>query len=94
MTSRLKVMAFVWITGYTRLLGGMHMPESEAKKRARARDRHNNVVQIVISLRRSTDADIIEWMDDKVGKAEYIRSLIREDMKANGKVFGDEQDGV
>ena len=70
------------------------MPESEARKRAHAKDKRENVVQLVVQLRKTTDSDIIEWLADKSNKAVYIKSLIREDMKANGKVFGDEQDGV
>ena len=87
-------MAFVWITGYTRLLGGMHMAKTDAQRRAHVNDIKNNVVQVVVRLRKRGDSDIIQWLESRENKTGYIKSLIREDMKANGKVFGDEQDGV
>lgn len=34
------------------------------------------------------DRDIIEWLDGMTGKAEYIRTLIREDMKRKGEIDG------
>ena len=72
----------------------MHMAKTDAQRRAHVNDIKNNVVQVVVRLRKRGDSDIIQWLESRENKTGYIKSLIREDMKANGKVFGDEQDGV
>lgn len=70
------------------------MAKTDAQRRAHVNDIKNNVVQVVVRLRKRGDSDIIQWLESRENKTGYIKSLIREDMKANGKVFGDEQDGV
>ena len=42
----------------------------------------DNTVQVNVRLSKKYDADILEWLShlDGVGKATYIKKLIREDM--------------
>lgn len=43
----------------------------------------NNLVRIPLNLNRSTDGDIISWMDKQSNKQGYIKQLIRNDIRAN-----------
>lgn len=54
---------------------------TEAQKRAIARYNRTHVIQIVLKLNRTTDADIIARLDTMDSKQGYIKRLIREDMK-------------
>lgn len=42
----------------------------------------NNLVRIPLNLNRSTDEDIISWMDKLNNKQGYIKELIRKDMES------------
>ena len=48
----------------------------------------DNTVQVNVRLSKKYDADILEWLSrlDGVGKATYIKKLIREDMAKNAKM--------
>ena len=59
---------------------------TEAQKRAHAKDTRENVVDLRIQLRKSTDSDIIGWMGQQDNKAQYVKALIRADMKEQGVV--------
>ena len=48
----------------------------------------DNTVQVNVRLSKKYDADILGWLSrlDGVGKATYIKKLIREDMAKNAKM--------
>lgn len=48
---------------------------------AQARWDKENVRRVVLKLVRTTDADILEWMESKENMQGYLKNLIREDMK-------------
>ena len=54
---------------------------TEAQRRAVEKYNRTHVIQIVLKLNRTTDADIIERLDTMDSKQGYIKRLIREDMK-------------
>ena len=45
-----------------------------------------NTTQVNVRLSKKYDADIINWLNSlgDIGKATYIKKLIREDMERNG----------
>ena len=45
-----------------------------------------SIKQIPLRLNKSTDADIIEWLDGKSSVNGYIKALIRQDIKTAGNV--------
>ena len=58
------------------------MPVSEAQKRAKAKyDR--KTTQYVFRFRNEADADVIERLNGIVGKTEYVRNLIRKDVRGD-----------
>lgn len=48
---------------------------------AQARWDRENIRRVVLKLVRTTDADILEWMESKENMQGYLKNLIREDMK-------------
>ena len=57
---------------------------SEAQKRANARSDKKNTVGKYLKLIKSTDADIISWLDSNQEPFNsYIKRIIREDIKKN-----------
>lgn len=44
-----------------------------------------NVVRIQMKLTKSTDADILDKLDNVDNKQGYIKNLIREDIKKSGR---------
>lgn len=52
-----------------------------------ANKRYNakNVVNVTVSLNRSTEPDLVEWMARQENRSGYIKRLIREDMERNRK---------
>ena len=48
---------------------------------AQARWDKENIRRVVLKLVRTTDADILEWMESKENMQGYLKNLIREDMK-------------
>ena len=54
---------------------------SEAQKRAKKRYDRLRTKQYVMRLRIGADADVIEKLDSVPSKTEYIRSLVRQDIK-------------
>ena len=54
---------------------------TEAQRRAVEKYNRTHVIQIVLKLNRTTDADIIARLDTMDSKQGYIKRLIREDMK-------------
>lgn len=58
---------------------------SEAQKRAKKRYDTLRTTQIVMRLRVNQDADVIEKLRSVPSKVEYIRSLVRRDIKDGQK---------
>lgn len=61
---------------------------TEAQKRAKAKWRKENEVQLNISLYRTSDADVIDWLNEvkkRTTNKDYVLRLIREDMAKNSK---------
>lgn len=56
---------------------------SEAQKRASAKYQKNNVKQVAISFYPG-DMELYEWVKSQPRISEYMRNLIREDMRRNG----------
>ena len=54
--------------------------ETEAQRRAKAKDKAKNVYKPTIEFRRTTDADIIAKLESVPNKAQYIKALIRADI--------------
>lgn len=54
---------------------------SEAQKRAKKKYDTLRTTQIVMRLRLNQDADVIEKLRSVPSKVEYIRSLVRQDIK-------------
>jgi len=48
---------------------------------AQARWDKTNIRRVVLKLVRTTDADILEWIESKDNMQGYLKGLIREDMK-------------
>lgn len=59
------------------------MPVSEAQKRAKKRYDMLRTKQYVMRLRIGADADVIEKLDSVPSKTEFIRELIRRDIREN-----------
>ena len=53
---------------------------TEAQKQAALKYQAKQIKQIPLRLNKTTDADIIEWLDGIYGVNGYIKELIREDM--------------
>lgn len=60
----------------------VRMPVSEAQKRAKAKY-DKSTRQTVFRWRLKADADIIERLDSVAEKTEYVRGLIRRDIREN-----------
>lgn len=58
---------------------------SEAQKRAKRKYDTLRTTQIVMRLRVNQDADVIEKLRSVPSKVEYIRSLVRRDIKDGQK---------
>lgn len=56
--------------------------ETPAQRKATLAYRKKAVTQLNVALY-PADADIVEWLAGKRNKAEYIRELIRKDIKSN-----------
>ena len=56
---------------------------TEARKQANAKYDAGHTRQIRLKLNISTDADILEALDNVDNKQGYIKALIREDLKRN-----------
>lgn len=56
---------------------------TEAQKRAKKRYDSLRTKQYVMRLRIGADADVIEKLDSVPSKTEYIRSLVRQDIKCS-----------
>ena len=56
------------------------MPVSEAQKRATAKWQKENTVIITVRLQKSTDKDILNYLQDKA-KATTIKAALREYME-------------
>lgn len=54
---------------------------TEAKLRADYRDKAKNTIQIRLELRKTTESDIIGKLESVPNKSQYIKGLIREDIK-------------
>lgn len=54
--------------------------ESDAQRKANLAYRKKSTKQLNITLY-PADQDIVDWLDGIANKAEYVRNLIREDMK-------------
>ena len=57
------------------------MPVSESQKRAKKKYDTLRTKQIVMRLRLNQDADVIEKLRSVPSKTEYIRSLVRRDIR-------------
>ena len=55
---------------------------SQAQREASARYDADNTKAVKLKLNIKTDADILAWLSKQPNKQGYIKSLIREDMKA------------
>lgn len=58
---------------------------SEAKKAAKARYDAKTAKHISLKLNKNTDADMIEFLEKQEKIQTYLKRLIREDMKREGK---------
>ena len=56
------------------------MTASKAQLRAQAKYDKDNTVQVKLKLNKTTDKDIIDWLDKGNNKQGYIKYLIRADM--------------
>lgn len=54
---------------------------TEAQKRAKKKYDTLRTTQIVMRLRLNQDADVIQRLDEVPNKTEYVRSLVRQDIK-------------
>lgn len=54
---------------------------SEAKKKADEKWKKANLRQIKFSFNRTGDKDVLDKLDSVENKTEYVRELIREDIK-------------
>ena len=61
------------------------MPYDEAHKQATLRYQAKSIKQIPLRLNRSTDSDIIGWLDKQDSVNGYLKELIREDMRKCGE---------
>lgn len=62
------------------------MPLTEAQKRAKAKWRRENEAQLNISLYKTSDADVMERLDEiaaTMTKKDYVLKLIRDDIARN-----------
>lgn len=57
------------------------MPTSKAQLEAIKRSKKKTQKNYLIVFHRTNDADIIERLDAQVSKTDYIRQLIRKDIK-------------
>lgn len=64
--------------------GGAYMTR-ESQKRATRKYDAKATVQVKMKLNKTTDADILQRLDDVPSKQGYIKSLIRADMKEDLK---------
>ena len=48
---------------------------------ANKRYNQKNLFNITVSLNRSTEPDLVEWVSSQENKSGYIKRLIREDME-------------
>ena len=55
---------------------------TEARKRATLKYDAVNTVQYHLKLNRTTDADVIQRLDEVLSKQGYIKELIRQDIKS------------
>jgi len=53
---------------------------TEAQKRASAKYDAMNTTQITLKLNKTTDADILEWLNKIRNKQGYIKGLIRDNI--------------
>ena len=58
---------------------------TEAQRKADARNKKNNAVPVLIRLYKSTDAELIAWLDTVENKQGLIKELLYEAMKKKGK---------
>jgi hypothetical protein len=58
---------------------------TKAQKRAVAKYDAKNTVQLKLKLNLTTDADILQRLNEIENKQGYIKSLIRQDMGKGGK---------
>lgn len=63
---------------------GVYNMVSDAQKKAAAKY-HREKTQMRGFRFGPNDKDVLEWLDAQPNKAGYIKRLIREDMKRNGK---------
>lgn len=42
-----------------------------------------NRVRVTLNIKKSKDSDILEWLESKPNKSDYVIALIRKDMEAN-----------
>lgn len=76
------------MTVYTNYNGSRRkkpMPESEKRKAYKAAWDTENTRQVKIKLNLRTDADILQKLEDTENVQGYIKALIREDMKREGR---------
>ena len=57
------------------------MAISEAKKKADEKWKKANLKQVKFSFNKSGDKDVLDKLDSVENKTEYVRELIREDIK-------------
>ena len=62
------------------MIGGKHMPRTEAQKRARNKWQAKAMRQIALRFNRENDADVLRKMDSVPNKTDYVRQLVREDI--------------
>jgi hypothetical protein len=60
---------------------------TEAQKKARNKYNKENIANKVISFNKNTEADLLEWIQDKKFGT-YVKNLIRADMEAQKKNQG------
>lgn len=54
---------------------------SEAQKRAIRKYQKENLKQVSLKLHKEKDADIIKWLEGVGNVSEYIKKLIRDEMR-------------
>lgn len=59
------------------------MPKSAAAKKANAKWMKNNLKQFKFGFNKNNDQDIIDWLETRPNKIQYIKDLIRADIAKN-----------
>lgn len=63
--------------------GVEHMPTKECQLRASAKYKRENMKPVKFEINKTTEAELLAWIESKQNKQGYIKSLILADMEAH-----------